>query len=287
MSESAQTQGQPPQTQDHQPGSEAEMHPAPDYMPRYTGSGRLQGKVAFITGGDSGIGRAIAVLFAREGASVVVHYKDEHEDARATEQLIAAEGGECLLLHGDIGQRDTARRAVQEALERFGVINVLVNNAAEQHEQKEIEDISEDQLKTTFATNIFSQFYLVQAVLPQMSAGDSIVNVTSVTAFRGSEALMDYSATKGAILAFTRALAANLATRGIRVNAIAPGPIWTPLIPASFDADRVAKHGQDVPMGRVGQPAEVAPCALFLACEDASYITGQTLHPNGGEPVGS
>jgi NAD(P)-dependent dehydrogenase (short-subunit alcohol dehydrogenase family) len=277
----------PPQTQSHQPGSEAQMQPPPDFMPRYPGSGRLAGKVAFITGGDSGIGRAIAVLFAREGASVVVHYKDEHEDAHETGRLIEAEGAPCLLLHGDIGNRDAARQAVRNALETFGKINVLVNNAAEQHPQKAVEDISEQQLADTFATNLYGQFYLVQSVLPGMTAGDSIINVTSVTAFRGSPELLDYAATKGAILAFTRSLAAKVVDQGIRVNAIAPGPIWTPLIPASLDADRVSQHGEKVPMRRAGQPYEVAPCALFLACEDSSYMTGQTLHPNGGEPVGS
>ena len=276
----------PPQTQDRQPGIEAEMTPAPEFAPRYPGSGRLDGKTAFISGGDSGIGRAIAVLFAREGANVAIHFKDEHEDAKETVRLIEAEGGRALALHGDLGDHDTARRAIRETLEHLGRINVLVNNAAEQHAQDAVEKISEEQLKRTFATNIFSQFYLVQETLPQMSKGDCIINVTSVTAFKGSEDLIDYSATKGAILAFTRALSGNLAARGIRVNAIAPGPIWTPLIPASFDADRVAKHGVDTPLQRAGQPNEVAPCALFLACDDSTYMTGQTLHPNGGTLVG-
>jgi len=281
----------PPQHQSQQPGSEAEMRPAPDYMPRYPGSGRLQGKVALITGGDSGIGRAIAVLFAREGAQIAIHHKEEHEDARATARLIEDEaggvGGQPLILHGDIGDRDTARRAVRDTIERFGKLNILVNNAAEQHVQKAVEDISPEQLQRTFATNIFAQLYLVQEAAPLMRAGDSIINVTSVTAYRGSSELIDYSATKGAILAFTRSLAASLADQGVRVNAIAPGPIWTPLIPASFEAERVSEHGSKTPMGRVGQPNEVAPCALFLACEDGSYISGQTLHPNGGEQVGS
>jgi NAD(P)-dependent dehydrogenase (short-subunit alcohol dehydrogenase family) len=255
-------------------------------MPRYPGAGRLDGKIALITGGDSGIGRAIAVLFAREGADVAIHYKDEDRDARETVRLIEAEGRTALALHGDIGDRDTARRAVRDTLEKFGRIHVLVNNAAEQHAQDAVEDISEQQLKRTFATNIFAQFYLVQEALPQMQAGDSIINVTSVTAFKGSDELVDYAATKGAILAFTRALSGKLAKQGIRVNAIAPGPIWTPLIPASFDAERVASHGSNTPLGRAGQPNEVAPCALFLACDDGSYFTGQTLHPNGGTLVG-
>jgi len=284
--ENAQPKRQPAQTQDHQPGRESEMRPRPDFMPRYPGSGRLAGKVAFISGGDSGIGRAIAVLFAREGADVAIHYKDEDEDARETVRLIEAEGRAALAMHGDIGDRDTARRAVRDTLERFGRINVLVNNAAEQHAQDALEDISDHQLKRTFATNIFAQFYLVQEALPQMRAGDSIINVTSVTAFKGSDELVDYAASKGAILAFTRALSGKLAQQEIRVNAIAPGPIWTPLIPASFDAERVASHGSKAPLGRAGQPTEVAPSALFLACEDGSYFTGQTLHPNGGTLVG-
>ncbi len=277
----------PPQTQAQQPGSEADMHPAPDFMPRYPGSGRLDGKVALITGGDSGIGRAIAVLFAREGASVAIHHKEEHEDARETARLIEAEDAKSLVLHGDLGDMDVARRAVRETVECFGRLNILVNNAAEQHAQEAIEDISQDQLERTFATNIFAQVYLVQEAAPLMGKGDAIINVTSVTAFRGSKELIDYAATKGAILAFTRSLSGALANQGIRVNAIAPGPIWTPLIPASFEADRVASHGGSVPLGRVGQPNEVAPAALFLACEDSSYMTGQTLHPNGGELVGS
>lgn len=277
----------PPQSQDRQPGIEAEMSPRPEYKPRYPGSARLDGKIALISGGDSGIGRAIAVLFAREGADVAIHYKDEHEDARETARLIETEGRRALLLHGDIGQRDIARRAVRDTLEAFGRIHVLVNNAAEQHAQSALEDISEEQLNRTFQTNIFSQFFLVQECLPQMEAGDSIINLTSVTAFKGSDELIDYASTKGAILAFTRALSGKLAAEGIRVNAIAPGPIWTPLIPASFEADRVSKHGDNTPMKRVGQPNEVAPCALFLACDDSSYITGQTLHPNGGTLVGS
>jgi NAD(P)-dependent dehydrogenase (short-subunit alcohol dehydrogenase family) len=276
----------PPQTQAVQPGSEAEMTPAPDFMPRYPGSGRLQGKTALITGGDSGIGRAIAVLFAREGANVAIHHKEEHEDAAETARLIEAEGAKSLVMHGDIGDRDIARRAVRDTIEVFGGINILVNNAAEHYPQDAVEDISAEQLQQTFATNVFSQFYCVQEAVPKMADGDSIINITSVTAFRGSEQLIDYAASKGAILSFTRALSANLAGRGIRVNAIAPGPIWTPLIPASFDEKKVAQHGADVPLGRVGQPAEVAPCALFLACQDGSYITGQTLHPNGGEMVG-
>lgn len=276
----------PAQVQEHQPGLESEMTPAPDYRPRYPGAGRLAGRVALITGGDSGIGRAAAVLFAREGAKVAILYKDEHEDAERTLALIREEGSEGMAVAGDLGDKAFAEDAARQVAGRFGRINVLVNNAAEQHSQPSIEDISDEQLKRTFATNIFSQFYMTQAILPQMQAGDSIVNITSVTAFKGSEELLDYASTKGAILAFTRALSAKMAATGIRVNAVAPGPIWTPLIPASFDAERVARHGQDVPMGRAGQPNEVATAILFLACEDGSYFTGQTLHPNGGSLVG-
>lgn len=274
-----------PQTR--QPGIEAEMSPAPDYMPRFPGSGRLEGKVALITGGDSGIGRATAVLFAREGARVAIHYKDEHEDAEETLRLIRAEGSEGLALSGDIGEREECRRVVREVEEKFGRINVLVNNAAEQHAQEEVEDIPEGQLKRTFATNLFAQLFLVQEVAPRMAKGDAIVNTTSVTAFRGQDMLIDYASSKGGVLALTRALAHKFAKDGIRVNAVAPGPIWTPLIPASFPAEKVESFGKDAPLGRPGQPCEVAPAILFLACEDASYMTGQTLHPNGGEAVGS
>ncbi|MDP2083881.1 MAG: SDR family oxidoreductase [Gemmobacter sp.] len=274
------------ESETRQPGIEAEMDPAPDYMPRYPGSGRLEGKIALITGGDSGIGRATAVLFAREGARVAIHYKDEHRDAQETLALIEAEGGEGLLLHGDIGQRAEAMRVVREVENQLGTINILVNNAAEQHAQKEVTDISEDQLRRTFDTNLFSQFFLVQQVLPGMTRGDTIINISSVTAFRGQDLLIDYASTKGGILALTRALAKKLAPEGIRVNAVAPGPIWTPLIPASFPPEKVRSFGKDAPLGRPGQPCEVAPAILFLACEDSSYMTGQTLHPNGGEAVG-
>lgn len=275
------------QTITRQPGFEADMEPRPDFAPRFPGSGRLAGLTALITGGDSGIGRATAVLFAREGADVAIHYKDEHQDAEDTLALIRAEGAEGLSISGDLGDKAQAEDAVARALEAFGEINILVNNAAEQHAQEELEDIPEAQLKRTFATNIFSQFYVTQAVLPHMGEGDAIVNVTSVTAFRGQDLLIDYSATKGAILSFTRALSSKLAARGIRVNAVAPGPIWTPLIPASFPPDKVASFGKNAPLGRAGQPNEVASCILFLASADASYMTGQTLHPNGGDLIGS
>ncbi len=277
----------PPQTQDHQPGDEHRMTPAPEFLPRYPGSGRLAGKAAFITGGDSGIGRATAVLFAREGARVAIHYRDETEDAEETLRLIRAEGVEGLAISGDISNPQDVDRAVRQTLDRFGRVNVVMNNAAVQFPQKVLEEISVKQIQQTFATTIFSQFYVTQGFLSQMEKGDCIINTTSVTAFRGQDQLVDYASTKGAILAFTRALSGMLAPRGIRVNAIAPGPIWTPLIPASFDAEKVASFGKNTPLGRAGQPCEVAPAALFLACEDSSYMTGQTLHPNGGEMVGS
>jgi NAD(P)-dependent dehydrogenase (short-subunit alcohol dehydrogenase family) len=279
-------QQMPGQQQDRQPGFEKDMHPAPDYAPRFPGSGRLAGRVALISGGDSGIGRATAVLFAREGARVAIHYRDEHPDAEETLRLIRSEGGEGVALSGDIGQKEEAGRAVAEVVGRFGGLNVLVNNAGEQHAQPEVTDIPEDQLRRTFETNIFGQFFLVQAALPHLSDGDAIVNVTSVTAFRGQDLLIDYASTKGAILAFTRALSSKLADRGIRVNAVAPGPIWTPLIPASFPEEKVKTFGGHAPLGRPGQPNEMAPSILFLACADGSYMTGQTLHPNGGDLVG-
>jgi len=276
----------PPQQQDHQPGRETEMHPKPDYMPKFPGNGRLAGKVAIITGGDSGIGRACAVLFAREGADLALVYLEENEDARITEAAVRGEGREALLLKGDVADKTFCDGVVEKTLARFGRLDVLVNNAAEQHPREELTDISPEQLQKTFATNIFGYVYLTQAALPHLKAGASIVNTTSVTAYRGSPTLLDYSATKGAIVSFTRALSGNLADKGIRVNAVAPGPIWTPLIPATFDADKVAEFGADQPMKRPGQPNEVAPCHLFLACDESSYLSGQVLHPNGGEIVG-
>jgi len=275
----------PPQSQDRQPGSEAEMTPQPEFAPRYPGSARLKGKVVLITGGDSGIGRAVAVLMAREAANVAFSYLDEHEDAAETVRLIEAEGRQALKFAGDVGDEAFCRQTVEDTVARFGRLDVLVNNAAEQHEVSDLTELSADQLERTFRTNIFGYFFMAKAALPHLGQGSAIINTTSITAFQGNTTLLDYSATKGAIVTFTRSLAQSLVERGIRVNAVAPGPIWTPLIPASFDAEKTAKHGQGVPMKRPGQPNEVAPSYLFLACEDSSYMTGEILHPNGGTPV--
>ena len=277
----------PAQTQDKQPGSEADMNPKPRYaQPDRKGSGRLEGKIALVTGGDSGIGRSVSVLFAREGADVAIVYLNENEDAEKTKSEVEGEGRRCLLLPGDIGDEAFCKEAVQKTVDELGGLNILVNNAAEQHPKDSILDISSEQLERTFRNNIFSMFYLVKAALPHLSEGDSIINTTSVTAYRGSAGLLDYSSTKGAIVAFTRSLSQNLADKGIRVNGVAPGPIWTPLIPATFDKEKVDNFGADAPLGRAGQPEEVAPSYVFLASSDASYMTGQILHPNGGDVVG-
>ncbi|MEJ8573271.1 SDR family oxidoreductase [Microbaculum marinum] len=278
---------QPPQEQAHQPGRESEMTPRPDYEPRFPGVGKLKGKVALISGGDSGIGRAVAVAMAREGAAVALVYLEEHNDARETECLVGREGADCLRIAGDIGDEDFCRTAVGMVVDRFGRLDILVNNAAEQHEVSDLTELESAQLQRTFRTNVFGYFYLTKAALAHLPKGGSIVNTTSITAFQGHDTLLDYSATRGAIVAFTRSMARSLTGRGIRVNAVAPGPIWTPLIPASFDADHVAEHGASTPMNRPGQPNEVAPCYVFLASDDASYISGQILHPNGGRIVGS
>jgi NAD(P)-dependent dehydrogenase (short-subunit alcohol dehydrogenase family) len=277
----------PPQEQDRQPGLETEMDPKPDYRPRYPGSGRLRDKVAIVTGGDSGIGRAVCILFAREGAHVGMLYLDEGEDARETQRLVELEGRECLPIAGDVGDPSFCEKAVGQVLKRFGRLDVLVNNAAEQHPKEDIGKISPDQLEATFRTNIFGYFHMTQAAMPHLKEGAAIVNTTSVTAYRGSPHLLDYSATKGAIVTFTRSLAAMLAEKKIRVNAVAPGPIWTPLIPSTFSADKVKQFGANVPMKRPGQPNEVAPSFLFLPCADSSYVSGSVLHPNGGEPTES
>ena len=277
----------PAQHQDRQPGLESEMTPKPSFEnPDYKGSGKLQDKVAIITGGDSGIGRAVAVYFAKEGADVAVIYLNEHEDAEETQRQVEQEGRRCLLLAGDIGQESFCQDAVRKTVTEFDKLDVLVNNAAEQHPQKSIQDISSEQLERTFRTNIFGMFYMTKAALEFMPEGSAIVNSCSVTAFRGSPGLLDYAATKGAIVAFTRSLAQNLAEQNIRVNSVAPGPVWTPLIPSTFDEEKVAKFGENVPMKRPAQPEEIAPSYVFLASQDASYITGQTIHPNGGEVVG-
>lgn len=276
----------PPQMQDHQPGRETEMQPKPDYMPKFGGSGRLKDKVAIITGGDSGIGRACAVLFAREGAEVALVYLEETEDATITAGAVKAEGKQALLLRGDVGEKAFCETVVGQVVERFGKLDVLVNNAAEQHMETALEEISEDQMRRTFETNFFGYMFMAQAALPHLKKGSAIVNTTSITAYRGSPSLMDYASTKGAIVAFTRSLSESLAKKGIRVNAVAPGPIWTPLIPASFPADKVARFGADQPLGRPGQPNEVATSHLFLASDESSYMTGQVLHPNGGEIIG-
>jgi NAD(P)-dependent dehydrogenase (short-subunit alcohol dehydrogenase family) len=278
---------QPPQEQHHQPGRESEMRPQPDYRPRFPGVGKLKGKVALITGGDSGIGRATAVAFAREGANVAIMYLDESEDADKTVKLVEAEGGRAMRIAGDIGDVKFCNDAVEKTVKEFGRLDILVNNAAEQHETKDPLDIDPAQVERTFRTNIFSMFYLTKAALRHMNKGATIINTTSVTAYKGHKTLLDYASTKGAIVAFTRALSEAVIEKGIRVNAVAPGPIWTPLIPASFDADHVAKHGAATPMKRAGQPNEVASCYVFLASEDASYMSGQVLHPNGGVMVDS
>ncbi len=276
----------PPQHQDQQPGHEEAMRPAPaSDMAHYTGSGKLAGQVAIVTGGDSGIGRAVAIGFAKEGADVVIVYLNEIKDASTTCEKVRAEGVKCHAVMGDVGDEAFTRRVVEETLREFGRIDILVNNAAEQHPQKRFEDVSREQLERTFRTNIFAMFDLVRHALPHMKAGACVINTASVTAYKGHKRLVDYSATKGAIVAFTRSLALQLSERGIRVNAVAPGPIWTPLIPSTFDADHVAEFGKNVPMQRAGQPDEVAPCFIFLASRDASYMSGQVLHPNGGVPV--
>jgi NAD(P)-dependent dehydrogenase (short-subunit alcohol dehydrogenase family) len=278
----------PPQVQEDQPGDQFKMHPEPEVIrDTYKGSDKLKGKVALITGGDSGIGRSVAVHFAREGADIAIVYLDEEKDAADTKKMIEKEGKKCILISGDVGDEKFCQKAVSKTVKELGKLDVLVNNAAEQHEQNDLRDISKQQLQKTFETNIFSMFYMTKAALEHMSEGSCIVNSTSVTSYRGSHHLMDYASTKGAITAFTRSLAQNLAEKNIRVNGVAPGPIWTPLIPASFDKKKVSEFGKNVPLKRPGQPSEVAPAYVLLASEDGSYITGQVIHVNGGEQVGA
>jgi NAD(P)-dependent dehydrogenase (short-subunit alcohol dehydrogenase family) len=278
----------PPQKQEKQPGDEHKMTPEPEIIrDSYKGSDKLKGKAALITGGDSGIGRAVAVHFAREGADVAILYLNEDKDAKDTKKMVEKEGRNCIILAGDVGDEEFCKKAVKSAVNELGKLDILVNNAAEQHEQQDLKDISKEQLQRTFQTNIFGMFYITKAALEHLKEGSCIINTTSITSYRGSHHLMDYASTKGAITAFTRSLSSNLAEQNIRVNAVAPGPIWTPLIPASFSEEKVKEFGQNVPLKRPGQPSEVAPAYVFLASDDGSYITGQVIHINGGEQIGS
>ncbi len=274
-----------PEQKQNLPGNEHLMNPEPEIIKEnYTGSGKLLGKVAFITGGDSGIGRSAAVHFAREGADVAIVYLKEDKDAQITKELIEKEGQQCLLISGDLKDEKFCQNAVKSCIKTFKKINIIVNNAAVQFPENELENITTAQLHETFETNIYPYFYITKAALPHLKEGDSIINTSSVTAYRGSEHLLDYSSTKGAILSFTRSLSSMLAKKQIRVNGVAPGPIWTPLIVATFD--KVSDFGKDTPMARAGQPSEVGPAYVFLASEDSSYITGQFIHINGGELIG-
>ena len=276
----------PAQHQQQQPGIESQMTPQPQsFAEGYRGSDKLRGQVALITGGDSGIGRAVALAFAKEGADVAIAYLNEDEDAKTTKEAIEKQGRRCISLSGDIGDESICQNLVKQTVKSFGQLDILVNNAAEQHPQESIEDITAEQLERTFRTNIFSMFYLTKAALKHLKEGSAIINTTSVTAYKGNQQLLDYSSTKGAIVAFTRSLSQSLAEKGIRVNGVAPGPIWTPLIPSTFPAEKVEKFGADTPLGRAGQPDEVAPSYVFLASKDSSYMTGQILHPNGGSVI--
>jgi NAD(P)-dependent dehydrogenase (short-subunit alcohol dehydrogenase family) len=277
---------QPPQHQQRQPGREHRMKPRPRAEDeKHRGSGKLQGKVAIITGGDSGIGRAVAIAFAKEGADVSIIYLEERKDADETKRAVEEHGGKCLLIKGDAGREEFCEKAVALTVKEFGKLNILVNNAAEQHPQDSIERVTEKQLERTFRTNIFSFFFMVKAAMKHLKKGAVIINTTSVTAYKGSAHLLDYSSTKGAITSFTRSLSQALSDKCIRVNAVAPGPVWTPLIPSTFPAKEVETFGSDVPLGRAGQPEEIAPSYVFLASDDSSWMTGQVLHPNGGTIV--
>ncbi|WP_312911877.1 SDR family oxidoreductase [Stutzerimonas nitrititolerans] len=280
-----QKQTMPPQQQP-EPGKEDEMTPRPEFRGEdYKAAGKLQDKVAIITGGDSGIGRSVAVLFAREGADVVILYLDQYQDADETRRVVEQQGRRCLTFAGDVADQDVCRKVVDETVATFGKLDILVNNAAEQHPQKRFEDVTQQQWEKTFRTNVFGMFQMTQAALRHLGKGASIINTTSVTAYKGNPMLIDYSSTKGAIVGFTRALSMSLVERGIRVNGVAPGPIWTPLIPSTFDADKVAEFGANVPLKRPGQPEEVAPAYVYLASSDSSYVTGQVIHVNGGTVV--
>jgi NAD(P)-dependent dehydrogenase (short-subunit alcohol dehydrogenase family) len=285
-SKNNQKQTFPPQHQSQQPGIESEMNPLPKSVnPAYQGSGKLKNKVALITGGDSGIGKSVAIYFAKEGADVAISYLNEHQDAEATKNLVEAEGQKCLLLPGDIGIESVCIDIVQKVISEFKKLDILVNNAAEQHPQKSLLNITSEQLERTFRTNIFSFFYMTKSALPHLQNGASIINTSSITAYDGHDQLLDYSATKGAVVTFTRSLSASLVKKGIRVNGVAPGPIWTPLIPSTFTADQVSTFGSTTPMGRAGQPHELAPSYVFLASDDSTYMTGQMLLINGGKIV--
>jgi len=274
--------------EDRLPGRESQLEPKPDWEPRFKGSDRLKGKVALITGADSGIGRAVAALFAREGADVAIVYLCEHDDAAKTKEIVEAEGRKAVTIAGDLGDKQFCEKAVEQTVRELGGLDILVNNAGEQQPDEDIRDITEDQLKRTFQTNIFSMFFLTQAAAQHLKEGSAIINCTSETMYAGSKALLDYSSTKGAITAFTRSLALNMVEKGIRVNAVAPGPIWTPLNPfGGQKPDKIKDFGKDTPMGRPGQPNEVAPSFLFLACDDSSYMTAQVLHPDGGDTTSS
>jgi NAD(P)-dependent dehydrogenase (short-subunit alcohol dehydrogenase family) len=276
----------PPQHQDVQPGVESAMNPKPvSEDSKYKPANKLIGKTALITGGDSGIGKAVAITYAQEGADVVIVYLNEHEDAQDTKNRIEQMGRKCVLMPGDIADEAFCKQVIENTVQQFGKLDILINNAAEQHPQNSIMDITAEQLERTFRTNVFACFYLSKAAVAHMKSGSSIINTTSVTAYRGSEHLLDYSATKGALVSFTRSLSESLLKQGIRVNAVAPGPIWTPLIPSTFDAQKVSTFGSDTPMKRAGQPEELAPSYVFLASDDSSYMSGQVLHINGGEII--
>lgn len=280
--------GFPQQHQNVQPGSQEQMNPQPvTDNPQYKGSGKLLNKVAVITGGDSGIGQAVACAFAKEGADIVAAFLDKQEDADKTVEMVRAAGRKCILVKCDLKQEKSSDQVINTAINEFGHIDVLVNNIAVQYPQNSIKDISADQLRHTFETNVFSYFFMTRAALSHLKQGASVINTASVAAYKGSQDLIDYSSTKGAIVSFTRSLALSLAKNGIRINAIAPGPIWTPIIPSSFSPQKIEKFGQDVPLGRAGQPFEVAPAYVYLASEDSAYVTGQVLHVNGGVMVES